>query len=116
MQSNKRNKQVKFRVTERELEILNNSVAITKYSREEYLRLRSVYKKGIVVLPQTEFREIRKLLLSISNNINQIAYKAKIVGDVDAQRYKEKYDRLEEVVGWLLEIPLLIEEHANGTV
>lgn len=116
MANSNRTKKATFRLTAKEFEMLKNNVALTNYSCEEYLRIRSVYKKGIVVLPQTEFREIRKLLLSISNNINQIAYKANAIGVVDAERYNDNYRRLEEVVGWLLEIPLLIEEHANGTV
>ena len=116
MANKTRTKKVTFRLTEKEFETLKEKVSLTNYSCEEYLRLRAVYDKGIVVLPENEFREIRKLLLSVSNNINQIAYKANAIGVIDAERYNANHQKLEEICGWLLEIPLLIEEYKNGTV
>lgn len=116
MANKTRTKKVTFRLTEEEFKTLKEKVSLTHYSCEEYLRIRAIYSKGVLVLPDKEFKEIRRLLLSISNNINQIAYKANAIGHVDAERYAENHKQLENVCRWLLEIPLLIEEQKDGTV
>ena len=92
-----RKKEIKIRLSEKELENLNHNVSLTGLSREKYLRL-IIEKIVPTSLPSTELVETIKQLRAIGNNINQLVMIAHKTGSIDILKYKSDYDRLQNQI------------------
>ena len=92
-----RKKEIKIRLSEKELECLNHNVSLTGLSREKYLRL-IIEKIVPTSLPSTELVETIKQLRAIGNNINQLVMIAHKTGSIDILKYKSDYDRLQNQI------------------
>ena len=93
----KREVQLNFRVSPEELALIEQKMAqLGTTNREAYLRKMAI--DGLIVkLDMPELREMISLLRRSSNNLNQIAQKAHVLGVIDERRYDEevkKFDRL----------------------
>ncbi len=98
----KRNKEVFFRLTEEEYEILKTKVDRTGLTMQSYLRhlIASIEPKE---KPSADFFETLKILRQISNNLNQIAAKAHSIGFIDALEYKRNVEWLRTAISSLVE-------------
>ena len=94
---NKRNYEIKIRLTAQEMEHLNRLVAASKLSREAYLRK---LISGVVPreAPPPDFFSMMQQLHYIGNNLNQIAVKAHTLNAIDAKHYDEGVRMFEDAV------------------
>lgn len=98
-----RNKEIKVRLTEKELMMLNHYVSQTGLSREEYIR--SLIKKAVPAhTPSAELVETIKQLRAIGNNLNQLAVIAYKTGSIDVMKYRNNYERLQDQILEILSI------------
>lgn len=98
-----RKKEIKIRLSEKELEILNHNVSLTGLSREAYLR--SIIKKIVPAnTPSVELVETIKQLRAIGNNMNQLVMIAHKTGSIDVMKYKNNHVRLENQIQEILRI------------
>ncbi|MGB4611001.1 MAG: plasmid mobilization relaxosome protein MobC [Saccharofermentanales bacterium] len=91
----KRTKQVKFRLTEKELEELNKKVASSGLSREAFIR-KILAGAKLRELPTLEYHQFRRELSMIGNNLNQIARIANKTYQIDKEAYSENVTALRE--------------------
>lgn len=97
-----RTKEIKIRLTQLELEKLNNLVNMTGLSREEYLR--SLINKVVPAnKPTDELVEVIKQLRMIGNNLNQIAVIAYKMSSIDVMKYKHESEKLQEEILKIME-------------
>lgn len=66
-----RTREVKFRLTEKELERLNNNVAMTGLSREQYLRV-LVSRKIPMALPPAGYRVLIRQMIWVEEELRKI--------------------------------------------
>ena len=99
----KRNREVRVRLSEDELAVLNRDTEKSGWSREKYLRA-LIANRPIRERPPMDLVSVLKQLQQINNNMNQIAVKANSLNFVDTAAYWENVDRLEELKGKLLEV------------
>lgn len=66
-----RTREVKFRLTEKELERLNNNVAMTGLSREQYLRV-LVSRKIPMALPPADYRVLIRQMIWVEEELRKI--------------------------------------------
>lgn len=104
----KRNKQFVIRLSEEELEKLNNDVKRTAYCREEYVR-QLIKGNTPVELPSSDYREIIRQIRRIGYNIDQIAKVAHTKGFIDSLSYKKQSDMLFDLCTRLDSVPIYIE-------
>lgn len=98
-----RKMEIKIRLSEKELDILNHNVSLTGLSREAYLR--SIIKKIIPAnTPSVELVETIKQLRAIGNNLNQLVMIAHKTGSIDVMKYKNNHVRLENQIQEILRI------------
>lgn len=98
-----RKKEIKIRLSEKELEILNHNVSLTGLSREAYLRL--IIKKIVPAnTPSVELVETIKQLRAIGNNMNQLVMIAHKTGSIDVMKYKNNHVQLENQIQEILRI------------
>ena len=116
MKSN-RIKSIIIRLTNEELQHVNQLAKTSGISREEYTRM--LYR-GLVSPPviTKEVYEVLKQLRRIGNNINQIAYIANTTEDVNYDSFMKCYEELQGVIFNLKEIltkpkELVIEDGNN---
>lgn len=108
----KRSNQFIIRLNDQELDHLNTLVAMTKLSRESYIRM---LINGVIprAAPSKELLETIRLLHNIANNINQIAKQANTNGSIDVEMYKSNYiqlqKRIDEIM-WMIREPTKMEE------
>lgn len=69
--SKTRTREVKFRLTEKELERLNNNVAMTGLSREQYLRV-LVSRKIPMALPPADYRVLIRQMIWVEEELRKI--------------------------------------------
>lgn len=84
----KRTKTIKVRLTEEELNSLNEKVKLTGLSCENYIRA-LIEGHIIKALPPDTFHTVIFHLRHIGSNLNQIAKVANTTGEIDTQQYKE---------------------------
>ena len=99
----KRDREVKTRLNQNELDILNEDVQRSGLSRCAYLRA-LIVKRPIKERPCPDLLAVLKNLQQINNNMNQIALKANALGVVDAGSYFENAKLLTGTIGELLEV------------
>lgn len=93
-----RNKDIKIRFTEDELEKMDNQVKLSGLAREAYIR--SILLKSEVPnpIPPESFNTVIYHLRRIGNNMNQLAVIANKTGNIDWNKYKNDYDELNKQI------------------
>lgn len=99
----KRNREVKVRLSEDELEVLNTDTARCGWSREKYLRA-LITGRPIKAKPAMDLISVLRNLQQINNNMNQIAMKANSMNFVDTAAYWANIDILKQTIQELLEV------------
>lgn len=104
------------RLTQKEFDEINERVALTGLSREEYVR--SLMRMSVPpALPSDDMVETIKQLRLIENNINQLAVIAYKTGSIDTMKYSNDFEKLQnqilEIVT-LINQPTKLEEINNG--
>lgn len=94
----KRKNEIKFRLTDKELEQLNEDVKKTGYSRERYIRSVLITHRVPNPLPPETFNNTIYYLRKIGNNMNQLAIIANKTGNIDVKKYKNEYEKLNKVI------------------
>lgn len=94
---NKRNYEIKVRLTQAEMVHLNRLVNGSKLSREAYLRQ---LISGVVPqdAPPPDYFSMMQQLYRIGNNLNQIALKIHALGAIDTRHYDEAVREFREAV------------------
>lgn len=94
----KRKNEIKFRLTDKELEQLNEDVKKTGYSRERYIRSVLIKHRVPNPLPPETFNNTIYYLRKIGNNMNQLAIIANKTGNIDTKKYKYEYEELNKII------------------
>ena len=94
----KRNKCIKFRLTDKEFEQLNNQVTKSGLSRETYVRSILLKNKVPNPIPPESFNTVIFHLRRIGNNMNQLAVIANKTGNIDWNKYKNDYDEMNKQI------------------
>lgn len=102
----KRNVEIKVRLTRKEADALNKRVRKSCLSREAYIRQ---LLNGLIPrdAPPPDYYAMIQQLYGIGNNLNQIARKAHNLGVVDVQRYDDAVRSFEQAVQTITEAVLL---------
>ena len=99
MQNLKRNKNITFRVTDEEYEMVRRRMAQTHITNLRAYLLKQAIDGRVVHIEMESIQECSRLLSSIANNVNQLARKANSVGNVyanDLRGVQESLDRVFE--------------------
>ncbi|MGI6579109.1 MAG: plasmid mobilization protein [Saccharofermentanales bacterium] len=97
----KRNIDIKFRLTEQELEELDNKVALSGLNREAYIR-KVLAGAELKEVPSLEYHQFKRELSRIGNNLNQIARIANISQRINKEAYFENAEKLRDFYEWLI--------------
>ena len=97
MQNLKRNKNITFRVSEDEYEMVHKRMAQTKINNLRAYLLKMAIDGRVIHIEMESIQERNKLLRSISNNVNQIAVRANATGNVYAADLGEIKERQAEI-------------------
>ena len=93
----KRNNRIQVRLTDDELHEFEDNVKASGLGKEGYLRkLIKNIQPG--PMPSDELVETIHHLRKIGNNLNQIAYKANINGDIDKDSYQDNFNLLQDEI------------------
>lgn len=106
----KRSKSFVMRLNDEEYKALEKHLTKTKLSREAYIRL-LINGQIPIESPPLAYHELIKQLRKIGTNLNQIAYKANALNQIDAMEYVKNVNELQEVI---LKIMKGITEPRNG--
>lgn len=111
-----RPKEIKVRLSQEELDKLNNDVKQIDFPREKYLRslINGFIPRG---KPIQEYLKVLKELNAIGNNMNQIAVVANKNGSIDVMKYKEEVKKLKLEIAEIKRLasqPFLLEEIKDG--
>lgn len=105
----KRTKEIKIRLTEKELENLDKRAEESGYAREHYIR--TVLDGRIPrPMPPIDYHAMMRELHAIGNNLNQIAQKAHVLNVVDAVRYDAAVQTFIEALNRIESFMLLPEK------
>ena len=109
MKTKLKKKEIKVRLTNKDLDHLNYLVKESNLSRESYLRM---CINGLLPrpAPTKEFIEVIEILREISENMNQIAISVYTQKEIDKSFYMENYEKLQEQIS---EIMILIRQPIN---
>lgn len=99
----KHNHEVKVRLSEDELAVLNTDTARCGWSREKYLRA-LIAGRPIKAKPSMDLISVLRNLQQINNHMNQIAMKANSMNFVDTAAYWANIDILKQTIQELLEV------------
>lgn len=104
-----RKKEIKIRLSNSELNFLNQLVKESNLSREAYLRMRI---NGLVPkpAPSTELVEVTQVLRQIAESINRIAVEFYKQSKMDDSVYMENYEALQKQIN---QIMILIRQPIN---
>ena len=101
----KRTNAIKIRLTDKELERLNKRAKESGYAREHYIR---TLIEGNIPRPMLplDYHAMMREFHAIGTNLNQIAYKAHVLGVIDAVRYDATVHKfiiaLNKIEEWML--------------
>ena len=98
MQNLKRNKNITFRVTEQEYEMIRRRMAQTHITNLRAYLLKQAIDGRVIHIELESVRECSRLLGSIANNVNQLARKANSGGNVYADELRNIRERLDKVL------------------
>ena len=109
MKTKSKKKEIKVRLTNKDLDHLNNLVKESNLSRESYLRM---CINGLLPrpAPTKELIEVIEILREIAENMNQIAISVYTQNEIDKSFYMENYEKLQEQIS---EIMILIRQPIN---
>ena len=109
MKTKSKKKEIKVRLTNNDLDHLNNLVKESNLSRESYLRM---CINGLLPrpAPTKEFIEVIEILREIAENMNQIAISVYTQNAMDKSFYMENYEKLQDQIN---EIMILIRQPIN---
>ena len=109
MKTKSKKKEIKVRLTNKDLDHLNNLVKESNLSRESYLRM---CINGLLPrpAPTKELIEVIEILREIAENMNQIAISVYTQNEIDKSFYMENYEKLQEQIN---EIMILIRQPIN---
>lgn len=97
----KRNHCIILRLSEKELNELNDKVNKSGYSREEFIR-QTLAGATLSERPPKDLLQVIKQLQYISNNMNQIAMRANATNMVDALSYRNETTKLQLLISDLV--------------
>lgn len=89
----KRNCEIKVRLSRSELQALDKKVKKTGMSREGYVRC-LLRDKLPVEIPPAPYYDLVREIRALGNNMNQIAYKVHALGYVNHQEYREHANKV----------------------
>ena len=95
----KRNISINFRVTEKELEMINNRMNQTGIKNRRAYLLKMATDGQVIHLDISGVREMVRLLSNATNNINQIARRVNETGNFYAADMKNLQKRYDEIWG-----------------
>lgn len=109
MKTKSKKKEIKVRLTNKDLDHLNNLVKESNLSRESYLRM---CINGLLPrpAPTKELIEVIEILREIAENMNQIAISVYTQNAMNKSFYMENYEKLQEQIN---EIMVLIRQPIN---
>lgn len=109
MKTKSKKKEIKVRLTNKDLDHLNNLVKESNLSRESYLRM---CINGLLPrpAPTKELIEVIEILRKIAENMNQIAISVYTQNEIDKSFYMENYEKLQDQIN---EIMILIRQPIN---
>lgn len=93
-----RDKEVKFFVTENELDMIDKKAAVAELDRSKYLRKMAI--EGLII--KRDFTEVEQLVYEINrigNNINQVAKRANELDHVSKEDIRYLRKQLDTVYG-----------------
>lgn len=93
-----RDKEVKFFVTENELDMIDKKAAVAELDRSKYLRKMAI--EGIII--KRDFTEVEQLVYEINrigNNINQVAKRANELDHVSKEDIRYLRKQLDTLYG-----------------
>ena len=105
MKTKSKKKEIKVRLTNNDLDHLNNLVKESNLSRESYLRM---CINGLLPRPAPTKELIE--VIEIAENMNQIAISVYTQNAMDKSFYMENYEKLQEQIN---EIMILIRQPIN---
>ena len=109
MNNRKRNVQIKFRVTEEERTLIEEKMKMVPTSNmEAYLRKMAI-DGYIIQIDQSDIKKMTAELQKIGVNINQIAKRANVTGNVYQEDIEEIKVALKEI--WRLQRLSLLKAH-----
>ena len=110
-----RNKEIKIRLTEKELQRLDKHVAMTTFSREGYIRtLLSGYEPQ--TKPSPEFFAMTRELWDIAYSLRDLFYTAQLTAPAIARPLYDNTKRLSKIAGDLQFIHIPKKSETNGKV
>jgi Mg2+ and Co2+ transporter CorA len=104
MQNLKRNKNITFRVTDEEYEMVKKRMAQTHITNLRAYLLKQAIDGQVINIEMESIQECSRLLSSIANNVNQLARKANSGGNVytndlrDVQRSLDRVFEQQDVI------------------
>lgn len=109
MKTKSKKKEIKVRLTNNDLDHLNNLVKESNLSRESYLRM---CINGLLPrpAPTKELIEVIEILREIAENMNQIAISVYTQNEIYKSFYMENYEKLQDQIN---EIMILIRQPIN---
>ena len=111
MKTKLKKKEIKVRLTNKDLDHLNNLVKESNLSRESYLRM---CINGLIPrpAPSKELIEVIEILREIAEDMNQIAISVYAQNEFDKSSYMQNYEKLQEQI---TEIMILIRQPIDIT-
>ena len=109
MKTKLKKREIKVRLTNKDLDHLNNLVKESNLSRESYLRM---CINGLLPrpAPSKELIEVIEILREIAENMNQIAISVYTQNAMNKSFYMENYEKLQDQIN---EIMILIRQPIN---
>jgi hypothetical protein len=96
-QNLKRNKNITFRVTEQEYEMVRRRIAQTNITNLRAYLLKMAVDGRVIHVEMESIKECSRLLSSLANNVNQLARKANSGGGIYADEIRDVQERLDRV-------------------
>lgn len=104
---------VKVYLTNSEHKKLESFAAKSGYSKSSYMR--QIFNRVIPpAMPPKEFYDFTYELNKIGVNINQIAKIANMTGNIEADKYKENYEKLQAIISDIQNKYLMPRRCDNG--
>jgi Mg2+ and Co2+ transporter CorA len=97
MQNLKRNKNITFRVSEREYEMIRKRMGQTHITNLRAYLLKQAIDGQVIHIEMESIQECSRLLSSIANNVNQLARKTNSGGNVYAADLRDIQQNLDRV-------------------
>lgn len=93
--------QILIRLTEEELNVLNEKVSRTNMSREGYIRT-LINNSVPVEMPPLGYADLARELNRVGSNLNQIAAVANSQGFIDKKMYEDNYSFVKQICMFLV--------------